>query len=185
MLDLHKLQETTAQFGVDESQVRRDHLISHLLAALSADLAGSVIFFGGTALARSIVPNGRLSEDVDLLAIGPRRTVAQHLTTAIPRTLRQEYPGLTWSPPPTEGRDTDPAILRSPDQVVVRIQLLNATGYPNWPTQRVNLVQRYSDVRALVERTVSDKCGGYVWRSARCCSEPLIMGGHPTLELFG
>lgn len=77
MLDPRELQEIAARFGVDESQVRRDHLISHLLAALSAELADSVIFFGGTALARSIVPDGRLSEDVDLIAVGPRRTVAE------------------------------------------------------------------------------------------------------------
>lgn len=36
MLDPRELQEIAARFGVDESQVRRDHLISHLLAALSA-----------------------------------------------------------------------------------------------------------------------------------------------------
>ncbi|GAA1680127.1 hypothetical protein GCM10009765_31640 [Fodinicola feengrottensis] len=28
---------------------------------------------------------------------------------------------------------------------MVRIQLLSATGYPRWPTEEVNLVQRYSD----------------------------------------
>ena len=56
------------QFGVARPQVRRDHLISHLLAALSRHLADDVIFFGGTALARSLAPDGRLSEDIDLLA---------------------------------------------------------------------------------------------------------------------
>lgn len=39
MLDPHELQEIAARFGVDEHQVRRDHLISHLLAALSTELA--------------------------------------------------------------------------------------------------------------------------------------------------
>lgn len=150
MLDPHELQQIAARFGVDEYQVRRDHLISHLLAALSTELADSLIFFGGTALARSIIPDGRLSEDVDLIAVGPRRKVAERLTTAIPRALRREYPDLTWSPSPTEGRDADPAILRSPDRVVVRIQLLSATGYPSWPTERADLVQRYSDAPAAV-----------------------------------
>ncbi|MGH3911491.1 MAG: nucleotidyl transferase AbiEii/AbiGii toxin family protein, partial [Pseudonocardiaceae bacterium] len=150
MLDPYELQEIAARFGVDESQVRRDHLISHLLAALSAELADSVIFFGGTALARSVLPDGRLSEDVDLIAVGPRRNVAEQLTTAIPRALRREYPGLTWSPSPTQGQTTDPAILHSPDRVAVRIQLLSAPGYPNWPTEQVDLVQRYSDTQPAV-----------------------------------
>jgi predicted nucleotidyltransferase component of viral defense system len=53
-----ELQHVAARFGVSEPQVLRDHLISHLLAALSIEAPDSVIFFGGTALARSIVPDG-------------------------------------------------------------------------------------------------------------------------------
>jgi len=37
----------TSEYGVAESQVRRDHLISHVLLALSA-IEAPVIFFGGT-----------------------------------------------------------------------------------------------------------------------------------------
>jgi predicted nucleotidyltransferase component of viral defense system len=39
-------------------QVRRDHLISHILAALSVSFHEQVIFFGGTALARTYLPPG-------------------------------------------------------------------------------------------------------------------------------
>jgi predicted nucleotidyltransferase component of viral defense system len=92
MLDPEELLQIAARFGVSEDQVRRDHLISHLLAALSTEAADSVIFFGGTALARSLVPDGRLSEDVDLIALGSRTKVSTHLTSAIPRALRREYP---------------------------------------------------------------------------------------------
>ena len=63
------------QFGVAAGQVRRDHLISHLLATLSLSLVDQLVFFRGTALARSLVPGGLLSEDIDLLAIGRRRDV--------------------------------------------------------------------------------------------------------------
>jgi hypothetical protein len=63
------------QFGVARTQVRRDHLISHLLAALSTHLADQVVCFGGTALSRSFVPDGRLSEDIDLIAVGRRATL--------------------------------------------------------------------------------------------------------------
>lgn len=145
MLDPDELDRVAEQFGVDGAQVLRDHLISHVLAALSTEAADAVLFFGGTALSRSILTAGRLSEDVDLIAVGSRNEVAKHLMTAIPRALRREFPGLTWSPSLIDGRDSDAAILRSPDGLAVRIQLLNAVGYPRWPTDRVALTQRYSD----------------------------------------
>lgn len=145
MLDPDEFDRVAAYFGVADEQVLRDHMISHVLAALSAELPNRIIFFGGTALARSVLPDGRLSEDIDLIAVDNRGAVATHMTAAIPSALRREFPGLTWSPSPTEGRDSDPAVLRSPDGLAVRIQLLNPTGYPRWPTEQVDLIQRYSD----------------------------------------
>jgi hypothetical protein len=47
------------QFGVALEQVRRDHLMSLALAALTP-LADQLIFFGGPALSRAFLPNGRL-----------------------------------------------------------------------------------------------------------------------------
>ena len=61
-----------AQFGVATEQVERDHLISHLLAFLSSAVEDRVHFIGGTALARTHLPDGRLSEDNDLIAIDER-----------------------------------------------------------------------------------------------------------------
>jgi len=52
-------------------QVRRDHLLSHLLAALSRHLQDRLLFFGGTALAGAFIPDGRLSEDLDLISDAP------------------------------------------------------------------------------------------------------------------
>jgi predicted nucleotidyltransferase component of viral defense system len=65
-----------AQFGVPTEQVERDHLISHVLAFLSTTLGEQVQFIGGTALARTHLPGGRLSEDIDLIAIDDRKSVA-------------------------------------------------------------------------------------------------------------
>lgn len=145
MLDPTEAQEIADQFGASTSQIRRDHLISHLLAALT-ELAGpEVIFFGGTALSRTLLPDGQLSEDIDLIARGPRREVAEQLTAALPRALRREFPGLVWEPSLSEVRDVDPAILRSPDGLTVRLQLLDALGYPKWPVHEIDLFQRYSD----------------------------------------
>ncbi|ODU06704.1 MAG: hypothetical protein ABS81_04300 [Pseudonocardia sp. SCN 72-86] len=139
------MQDVAAKFGVAEGQVLRDHLISHILAAISQELADDVVFFGGTALARSLLTEGRLSEDIDLIAAANRSKVAEHLTELLPRALRREFPGLAWDPPPTATRETAPAVLHSPEGALVRIQLLSATGYPRWPTEQVDLYQRYSD----------------------------------------
>lgn len=145
MLDPAEEQAVAQQFGVARAQVRRDHLISHLLAAISATLGEDVLFFGGTALSRTHAPNGRLSEDIDLIALHNRRTTAESLEKALPRATRREYPDLRWQPPLTVVRDTTPAVLAAPDGTVVRIQLLNRTGYAPWPTEKRSLVQRYSD----------------------------------------
>jgi hypothetical protein len=133
------------RFGVSRPQVRRDHLISHLLAALSTHAADQVVFFGGTALSRTFAPDGRLSEDIDLIATRGRRQVAELIAECLPRGTRREYPGLRWQPLLTAVRDTEPSTLTSPDGLTVRIQLLSPTGYPPWPTTSRALVQRYSD----------------------------------------
>ena len=45
------------RFGVDMEQVRRDHLISHLLGAIAEGVpTNDLAFFGGTALSRSYLP---------------------------------------------------------------------------------------------------------------------------------
>ena len=48
-------------FGVAAEQVRRDHLLSHLLSALAVGAGDQVVFFGGTALARTHLPDGKVS----------------------------------------------------------------------------------------------------------------------------
>jgi hypothetical protein len=132
-------------FGASSGQIRRDHLISHLLAALTELAGDKLIFFGGTALSRTLLPDGRLSEDIDLIARGSRGQIAARLTATLPRTLRREFPGLSWEPSLSEVRDVDPALRRTPDGVTVRLQLLDSLGYPRWPVHTVDLVQRYSD----------------------------------------
>lgn len=145
MLDADEEAAIAESFGVARPQVRRDHLISHLLAALSANAADQVTFFGGTALSRTFAPNGRLSEDIDLIATGKRREAAEIVEACLIRGTRREYPGLRWQPLLTTVRDVEPAVLTSPDGLTVRVQLLSVTGFPPWPTTSQSLVQRYSD----------------------------------------
>ena len=50
------MHEIAELFGVGEAQVRRDHVISHALAALSTLGTDDLVFFGGTALSRTHLP---------------------------------------------------------------------------------------------------------------------------------
>jgi len=140
-----EMQQVAETFGVAMEQVRRDHLISHVLGAISHDLPDRVIFFGGTTLSRTYLPHGRLSEDIDLIAVGKRREVAVMLEDAIGARLARTHGGVTWEPAPSATRDPEPALLRTDDGLNVRVQLLDGAGYAAWPTEAVDLHQRYSD----------------------------------------
>jgi predicted nucleotidyltransferase component of viral defense system len=147
MLDPRDLRQVAATFRVAEDQVRRDHLIGHALAAIAGmDIAG-VTFIGGTALSWTHLPDGRLSEDIDLMT-KDRREAAESVEREIPRRLRREYPGVSWSPGLREVRGVAPARLVAPDSPVVRIQLLDVDrqGWHEMPTERMSLVRRYRDV---------------------------------------
>lgn len=135
------------RFGADDSQIERDHLISHLLVGLAELVGDAVVFFGGTALSRTHLPAGRLSEDIDLCTSGDRQAVADELTTQWPLTVRREYPRLRWRPGLAEVRDIEPALVVAEDGATVRVQLLKADAtYARWPTERRSIEHRYSDV---------------------------------------
>ena len=148
MLDRSEAAAVAEQFGVSDEQVRRDHLLSHLLAVLSSQLPDAVVFFGGTALARTHLPDGRLSEDLDLYAVPRRADVVADVEKVLADGVRREYGRLTWDPPLASVRDVEPAVLRTADGLTVRVQLLDPAHHPAWPTERCTLVQRYSDASA-------------------------------------
>ncbi len=143
-LDPHAAAAIGSQFGVAFQQVRRDHLISLMLGALGP-LNDRLVFFGGTALARSYLPKGRLSEDIDLIAVGPRADIADALVRAVHRGLRATHGTLSWSRSLSEAREVDPVAVSTDDGISVRIQLLSPTGYPPWPTTPTQVYQRYDD----------------------------------------
>jgi predicted nucleotidyltransferase component of viral defense system len=89
--------EWAERFGVAPEQIQRDHLISHVLAALGAEADAETTFYGGTALCRSYLDGSRLSEDVDLLHPSPAECLAL-LAELLPRTLQREFPDLDWMP---------------------------------------------------------------------------------------
>ena len=144
-MDKNDRTEIASRFGVAPEQVERDHLISYLLAFLSANFGQRVQFIGGTALARTHLPDGRLSEDVDLIALGDRKNVAADLDAALPRALARTHGRLTLDPPLIGLADAGAAVLRSGGGITVRIQLLSGRGRVLWPTERRNIEQRYRD----------------------------------------
>ncbi|WP_433523891.1 nucleotidyl transferase AbiEii/AbiGii toxin family protein [Nocardia pseudovaccinii] len=143
-MNLDERDTVAARFGVPPEQVERDHLISHLLAALSDRFADRLHFVGGTALARTHLANGRLSEDIDLVAIGNRTELATEIDAALPRAVARSHGRLAWEPRLAAVRDTEPANLRTGGGLSVKIQLLSSRNRTVWPTELRPLEQRYS-----------------------------------------
>lgn len=138
------LARVTESFRVGVEQVTRDHLISHVLAVLSSAIPDEVIFFGGTALARTHLPALRLSEDIDLVAVGSRPEVGRQLQSALERALRRPFGEVSFLPSIPDTRGSEPVVMIA-GASSIQIQLLDPVGYPKWPTQRTDLVQRYAD----------------------------------------
>jgi predicted nucleotidyltransferase component of viral defense system len=145
MIDDAEIRKQTADLGVPEAQVRRDHLLSHLIAAIPQN--DRVIFFGGTALNRTHLPDLRLSEDLDVHLIeGDAELLVQGLVEGV----RLEYPSLSvvtrnWS------NDVGTFLLRA-DDLSVRTQIV--THRPAWeglPVQATPVRLRYSDLAASVD----------------------------------
>ncbi len=160
------------RFGVDLEQVRRDHLISHVLAAIARDLStDDVVFFGGTALSRTHLADARLSEDVDLLAVAPRKDVAARIEDAVRRGLMRSHGRVSWRPGLTATRGSEPAVLVAPGVASVQVQLVDGAGYL-WPTEVRQIEQRYSDAPEAALRTLTAagfaaaKLGAWIDRSA-------------------
>lgn len=143
------------RFGVDLEQVRRDHLISHVLAALSAKVSTEdLVFFGGTALSRTHLTDARLSEDIDLVALAPRAQVAGEIERAVRRGLARTHGHPSWRPALTATRGSAPAVLEVDDTLGIQIQLIADGGFL-WPTEVREIEQRYSDAPPARLRTLT------------------------------
>lgn len=157
MLEHDELVTVADMFGVAEDQVRRDHLISHVLAALP-EIAPEILFVGGTALARTHLADpaagGRLSEDIDLW-VPERDRVATTLDERLPRQLRREFPGTRWDPPLRSTKSAiEPGLLVTTSDLRVRVQLLDHEDWARWPSEAVRIETRYSDITSDVELKV-------------------------------
>ncbi|MCL2464354.1 MAG: nucleotidyl transferase AbiEii/AbiGii toxin family protein [Micrococcales bacterium] len=137
------------RFGVAEDQVRHDFLLSHVLTAIAASRA-NVVFYGGTALSRTFLPHLRLSEDIDLLSVGPRGDAAAALDESIRTHLTIAFGGVTADRWLSQARvDTDASVLFVAG-TGVNVQLIDGRAYPPWPTALSTVTMRYAgmpDVR--------------------------------------
>ena len=151
-LQPNDLAEVMATFGVAEAQVRRDHAISHILAALSRHHREELIFFGGTALSRTYLLDQRLSEDIDLIAVDHRDSLADVLLKDINTALARTHGRITWEPGWSRNSDVDPAVAVTTDGIAIQIQLLRGAGYEPWPTETREIEQRYRDAPPAILR---------------------------------
>lgn len=143
------------RFGVDTEQVRRDNLLSHVLAAITSGIStDDVVFFGGTALSRTYLADARLSEDIDLIALAPRAQLAAAIESAVARGLARSHGRVTWLPALTATAGSQPATLSVEGVDGIQVQLLAGDGY-TWPTEVRDVEQRYSDAPPARLRTLT------------------------------
>jgi predicted nucleotidyltransferase component of viral defense system len=132
---------------VARAQIEHDHVVSHVLAAL-APLTDQVVFYGGTALSRTLLDGLRLSEDIDLLSVGPRARVAAWLDELLQRSLERGFGRITAVPRLTEVRTDTQACVYTIGSVSLRIQLIDGRDYARWPTRVTRISQRYRGIAA-------------------------------------
>ena len=104
--------------------------------------------FGGTALSRTYLARGRLSEDIDLYS-RDRESLTRELDL-LPELIAQEFPRAFWDLRPSEVMDPRPTLLVCDSAIQIQVQVLNSRsrGWIQIPTQKSVIQQRYSDVGA-------------------------------------
>lgn len=145
MLDFNEAAEVQKLFASTQTQVRRDHAISHVLAALQ-NIHSEMIFFGGTALARTYITQGRLSEDIDLYSSN-RKSLCREMDE-LPGMIEEEFPQATWDRLPSLTSDSQSALLICDSSIQIKVQAVDTRtrGWSKVPTALTEIHQRYSDV---------------------------------------
>lgn len=169
MIDTDEVRTHAGAWGTTESQIRKDHLISHLLCAL-AGLQGFV-FFGGTAINRTYL-DGRLSEDVDLFLVPSDPADPDVIIGALREATRREYPDLNVA---LTGTLQDArSYTAATEGLVVQVQIVGPRHENSrYPTHVRGVALRYSDLPDQVALCVPTrdafvvmKCAAYEDRAA-------------------
>ncbi len=159
--------EWASRFGVAPGAIDHDHLISHLLVALST-WGQDILFYGGTALSRTHLSGFRLSEDIDLQIESPGKHI-DALGDHLRRAIRRNFPDAVWERR-SAPRGQTIAYLKS-DELAVRVHLIAPDE--DLPTEIVPIELRYSDLPENVSLLVPTrsalaamKTGAYMDRAA-------------------
>ncbi len=145
MINAGERQKIQDLFNVNEAQVNRDHAISHVLAALQ-QIKTRFIFFGGTALSRTFLTEGRLSEDIDLYS-ADRDALCIEMD-GLPNLLEEEFPQANWDVLPSQTKDPVSSLLVCDSSIQIKVQIVDSVtrGWQGVPTELTEIHQRYSDV---------------------------------------
>ncbi|CAN5311095.1 hypothetical protein BH11ACT1_BH11ACT1_19540 [soil metagenome] len=144
-LDDVELYDTADAFGVDLDQVRRDHVISHVLAAISTHAPDTFLFTGDTMLSRTWLRDVRLSEDVDLMVYETRSVAGTQLADLVRSEIEPLFGRVEWDTGPATARDAESIFASVGDDVTIKFQLVDTIGRATWPRERRAIHQRYSD----------------------------------------
>ncbi len=82
MIDQQEITVRARRLGLQPDHVAKDYVLNHLLAAI-AEGNSSLVFRGGTALARVYWPDFRLSDDLDFITLAVGSGVESALRTAL------------------------------------------------------------------------------------------------------
>ena len=145
MLDPRDSQKVKNLFNANEAQVSRDHAISHVLAALQG-INTELVFFGGTALSRTFLTMGRLSEDIDLYS-PDRRALCRELDE-FPKLIKEEFPHANWNVMPSQTVDSQSSLLVCDSSIQITVQAVDSRTreWSKVPKALTQIYQRFSDV---------------------------------------
>jgi hypothetical protein len=118
---------------------------SHLSRPSVTPRPGGVLY-GRHGLARTHLPDFRLSEDLDLL-VASRPDAAVQLERVVTRRLRREFGAVAWTPPLSQTAENAPMLLHTEDGLTLRVQIGELDSERRrWPSEVRDLVVRYSGV---------------------------------------
>lgn len=152
VLGINDTVEFGAIFGVANEQIEHDFVIWHLLAAIEP-LSAKFVFYGGTALSRTVLDGLRLSEDIDLLSVGPRSSLAKQIDNAVTDALERKFGRIIAEPWLSEVANDTQACTFFIGESAVRVQLISGLDYAAWPCQQSRINQRYQGMQNLTLST--------------------------------
>lgn len=177
MISAEERRRRAGDLGVPESQVARDHLISHVLHALAQLDPGAFVFFGGTALCRTWCDDVRLSEDVDLL-VDDLASAAKSILPGVVRGIRRDFPRASWEDLGNR-HEVETRMLDAGDGLRVKLQIARwPAGWRFLPVARTSVSLRYSDLPRAVSLTVPTPASFATMKLAAWCDR------HAPRDLF-